>query len=51
MGLAVIFIDLDNFKVINDTLGHDLGDLLLVEMAGRLKSCVRRTARRARCAG
>ena len=40
-GLAVIFIDLDNFKVINDTLGHDTGDLLLVEVARRLKSCMR----------
>lgn len=38
---AVMFIDLDNFKVINDTRGHDFGDLLLVEAARRLQSCVR----------
>jgi diguanylate cyclase (GGDEF)-like protein/PAS domain S-box-containing protein len=38
---AIMFIDLDNFKVINDTKGHDLGDMLLVEAARRLQSCVR----------
>ncbi len=38
---AIMFIDLDNFKVINDTKGHNCGDLLLVEMARRLQSCVR----------
>jgi diguanylate cyclase (GGDEF)-like protein len=36
-----MFIDLDNFKVINDTKGHDCGDVLLVEAARRLQSCVR----------
>ncbi|MHB9037516.1 MAG: putative bifunctional diguanylate cyclase/phosphodiesterase [Armatimonadota bacterium] len=39
--LAVVFIDLDRFKFVNDTLGHDAGDQLLVETAGRLKSCLR----------
>ena len=38
---AVFMIDLDNFKFINDTRGHAIGDLLLIEVAKRLKSCVR----------
>jgi diguanylate cyclase (GGDEF)-like protein/PAS domain S-box-containing protein len=48
---AILFIDLDRFKILNDTLGHEYGDLLLVELAVRIKSCVREVDTVARLGG
>lgn len=49
--LAFLFIDLDRFKVINDTLGHNIGDLLLKEVAQRISSCIRQNDTAARQGG
>ncbi len=49
--LAVLFLDLDKFKLINDTYGHRIGDLLLQEVACRLKRCVRNEDTVARLGG
>jgi diguanylate cyclase (GGDEF)-like protein len=48
---AVFFIDIDRFKVVNDSLGHNVGDLLLVESAMRLLACVRSVDTVARLGG
>ncbi|MBV1869359.1 MAG: EAL domain-containing protein [Gammaproteobacteria bacterium] len=49
--LALLNLDLDHFKRVNDTLGHDVGDLLLTNIASRLKECVRRDDTVARLGG
>ena len=49
--VGVMFLDLDNFKHINDTLGHDAGDTLLIEAARRISSCLRGTSTVARLGG
>jgi diguanylate cyclase (GGDEF)-like protein len=49
--LALLFIDLDQFKEINDRFGHDMGDALLVEAAARIAACVRASDTLARLGG
>lgn len=48
---ALMFLDLDNFKVLNDNHGHELGDMLLIEVSRRLMKCVRTTDTVARIGG
>ena len=48
---ALLIIDIDNFKILNDTLGHDIGDHLLIEVACRLKQCIRECDTAARQGG
>ena len=49
--LAILFIDLDHFKEVNDTLGHDRGDMLLIEAGRRIQGCVRASDTVARMGG
>ncbi len=49
--LAILFIDLDRFKEINDTMGHDMGDILLIQTAKRIRECVRESDTVARLGG
>jgi diguanylate cyclase (GGDEF)-like protein len=49
--LALMFLDLDMFKFINDNLGHDIGDLLLKDAARRIKECLRESDTAARIGG
>jgi diguanylate cyclase (GGDEF)-like protein len=49
--LSVFFLDLDRFKMINDTYGHDVGDILIIEVGNRIKECLRHSDSLARLGG
>lgn len=50
-GTALMFMDIDHFKRINDTFGHEAGDAVLIAFAERLSGCIRNTDMVARLAG
>ncbi|MGF1762634.1 ABC transporter substrate binding protein, partial [Aliivibrio kagoshimensis] len=50
-GVSLLFLDIDNFKVLNDTLGHNIGDVLLKKVAERLSLCIRDSDSLARIGG